>query len=630
MTDKKDGPGQKEGSAKAGERAGSDGAAKRPFATIDLKAVEVPADARKSGAAGPPEAAEPPNPKAPTPAMPKGQTETAAKVAAAAATTGQGAAARATGGPSAGAASGASPRPAEAPSAGGDKAATSATGTTPKAANAPPPAAAGPGRTGGGFGSHLLSGLIGGAVALLLGPLFAPQVDRMWEEIGVPASPPPVAPQVAQRLSALERKAAEPVAPPAPESDPARANAAAAENRRRIDALQAQLAAVAEVQTRALGLATDLEARLSRQPPIADVGERLVGLEQQLSELGAAARSEPDRAGRIPQLAQMTGRIVDLETALSTRVGEVRKDASREIESRLAPIAEASEAARSATQRIDREIGALKSEANRLATGVDKVQTDTQRLQLALKAAGDETAKLGGGLDAVRRDLETRIQSLAKPADLTAAVAPLASKLGALEQSLTTVVKSEGERNATAERIILSLELGNLKRAMERGLPYSRELGEVAKVSGSRINLRPLEPYRSTGVPTLAQLTGLFQPVAHAILDADSEKSDGSVVDRLLSGAKTFVRVRKTTHASGDTTAEAVIARVEDALKAGRLGDVLAEVKALERKPEIAKEWIAKVEARQTVEAALKSIDEALKASLGAGPAPEAQKKGQP
>ncbi|MCC6779078.1 MAG: hypothetical protein IT537_21020, partial [Hyphomicrobiales bacterium] len=465
MTDKKDGPGQKDGSAKAGERAGSDSAAKRPFATIDLKAVEVPADARKSGGPVPPKAAEPPNPRAPSPAMPKGQAEAAAKVAAASAS--QGAAAKPAGSPSASAAPGASPRPADAASAGAGKtsatSATSAAGSAVKSANAPPPsAAAGARRAGGGFGSHLLSGLIGGAVALLLGPLFAPQVDRMWEEIGVSASPPPASPQVAQRLAALEKKAAEPAAAPAPESDPVRANAAAAENSKRIDALQAQLTAVGEMQTSVSSLTSDLAARLSRQPPIADVGERLVALEQQLSELGAAARSEPDRAGRIPQLAQMTGRIADLETALTTRVGEVRKDATREIETRLAPVTEASEATRSATQRIDREIGTLKSETNRLATGLEKVQTDTQRLQLALKAAGDETAKLGGALDTTRRDLETRIQSLAKPADLTAAVAPLSSKIGALEQSLTTVVKSEGERNATAERIVLSLELGNL------------------------------------------------------------------------------------------------------------------------------------------------------------------------
>ena len=51
----------------------------------------------------------------------------------------------------------------------------------------------------------------------------------------------------------------------------------------------------------------------------------------------------------------------------------------------------------------------------------------------------------------------------------------------------------------------------------------------------------------------------------------------------------------------------------------------------LTQSPAGAKQWIAKVEARQTVDGALKSIDDALKAALGAGPATPAvpsQKKG--
>ncbi len=630
MTDKKDGPGQKDGPAKAGERAAADSAAKRPHATIDLKAVEVRPVSSSSGPVAP-KAAEPPGPKPPQAAAPRNQAEAARKVSAAAQASATGSSL-----PAGGSASTAKPSAAATSSVssiGAAASAATAASATSGGSGTPPPTAGGK-RASGGFGSHLISGLVGGVVALFGAPLVAPVATHLWEEIGVPPQVTPVPPEVANRLAALENRAAAPVPPPLPENDPARANATADANRKRIDALQAQLAAVGEMQARALKLAGDLDQRLAKEPPIADVGERLVTLERQLTDLGAAARAEPDRAGRIPQLAAMTGRISDLEAALAARASELRKDAAREIETRIAPISEASEAARSATQRIDRELGTMKGETNRLATGLDKVKTDTERLQLALKTAGDDTAKLGGSIDAVRRELEARITASAKPDDVSAAVAPLASKLGALERNLTTVVQSEGERNATAERIVLSLELGNLKRAMERGVAYDRELTEVAKVSGTRIDLRPLEAYRKKGVPTLSELAVSFRPVAHAILDAETEKGDGSVVDRLLSGAKTFVRVRKTTHASGDRSPEAVVARIDDALKAGRLGEVVTEAKALERPPEIAKEWIATVEARQTVEAALKSIDEALKASLGAGPAaspaPAAQKKGQP
>lgn len=611
MTDKKDGPGQKTEPAKAGERVASDAGAKRPHATIDLKAVEVPSDKEKSEPA-PPKAAQPAGPKAPHPAVPKEQSEAARKVAAAAADQRSSAKSAATGTATAVPASNAQ---AAAPAA-----------TKPGPAAAPPAAPA-----SGGFASHLLAGVVGAVLALLATPLVGPSLRQTFEQMGL-APQAPIAPAVAQRLADLEKKVSTPAATPSPENDPARAIAAAAENSKQIDALRQQLAAIGDQHAGTAKTTSELQALLAKEPPIADVGSRLLAMEQRLGELAAAAGSEPDRAGRIPQLAQLTGRIADLEAALASRVGEVRKDLEADVDKRLAAVTEASEAARSATQRLDRDVGALKGETNRIAAGLDQLKNGTERLQISLRAAQDETAKVATSVDDVRRDLDARLKSTAKPADVSAAVAPLATQLSSLERNLTSVVQSESERNATAERIVLSLELGNLKRAMERGLPYSRELAEVAKVSGSRIDLRPLEPYRDQGVPTLAELTRSFRPVSHAVLDADAEKSDGTVMDRLLSGAKSFVRVRRTTHARDDKSSEAVVARIEDALGAGRLGEALTEAKSLENAPDVAKAWIAKVEARQSVDAALKSIDDALKASLGAGPAapaaPAAQQKG--
>jgi hypothetical protein len=549
-------------------------------------------------------------PKAPQAATPKNQADAARKVAAAAAD--QRISARTPGGATA------------APTA-SKPAAAAAAASVPKAAPAPQAQIAAQ-RSSGGFGGHLLAGVIGAALALLATPLVGPSLRQTFEQMGL-APPAPVPPVVTQRLADLETRLS--AAKPSPESDPARAIAAAAENSKQIDALKQQFATLGAQQSGTAKVADDLQARLAKEPPIADVGARLKALEQRLGELAAAAAAEPDSAGRIPQLAQLTGRIADLEGALASRLDAVRQSVGSDLDKRLAPVTEASEAARSATQRLDREVGALKSETNRIAAGLDQVKNSAERLQLSLKAAQDETAKVATTIDGVRRDLDGQIQAAAKPADVSAAVAPLASQITGLQRNLASVVKGESERNATAERIVLSLELANLKRAMERGLPYNHELAEVAKVSGSRIDLRPLEPYRDQGVPTIAELTHSFRPVAHAILDAEAEKGDGSVMDRLLSGAKSFVRVRRTTHAPSDKGPEAVVARIEDDLEASRLADVLAEAKNLENMPDTAKQWLAKVEARQTVDAALKSIDDSLKAALGAGPATPAASAGE-
>ena len=640
MTDKKDDTGSTTGPAKSTERGSPDApASKRPFATIDLKAVEVPAAGSQnvgSQGAG----------AAPNAASGSGQAEAAQKVAAAAAAQ-RPAGASASGIPVTGARTVAEKAAAdaaradqaaagraegsktEAPKSATDEAgyARQSQGAAP-APIAPPSARRGSGL--GGFVSHALAGIVGGALAIVAAPHIAPQLTPVLANLGLPTPPAPeLAPEVAQRIAALERGlAARPVVDPA--TDPARVLTEA--NRRRLDELAVTLGSVREAQSKTAELATGLESRLTREPAIADAADRLVRLEQQLTALAGLARTEPNSGGRIPQLAQLTGRIDDIDNALKTRMATLRKEVLQEVETRLAPSTEASETARSGTQRIDRDVIALKSETNRIATGLDQVKTSVDRLQLALKTTQDETAAIGQRLDGFRRDVDGRLTATAKPADVAKVFDPLASQVATLEKSLTGVVRSETERQATAERIVLSLELGNLKRAMERGTPYAQELAEVKKVSGTRIDLAPLEPYRNEGVPTLAELSRNFRPVANAILDAEREKADGSVVDRLMSGAKTFVRVRKTAHAAGDASPEALVARIETALKSGRLGDVLAEAKTLTAKPAVATEWLAKVEARQAVEAALAAMDAALKSSLGAGPAevPAIQKKAAP
>ncbi len=649
MTDKKDGPGQTDGPAKAGDRGATDAAAgKRPFATIDLKAVEVPADVSKSGAtaASSGGGSKPADTSSKTPqaAPPRPQQEAAEKVAGAAAAQRASAPKPGASATTASAASAAEGKAASSKDSPAPKAHSGAAASATSTSASPPafvPAAALPPR-GSGLGrfvSHTLAGVVGGVLALAAGPYLAPQVTPALKSLGLPpAPPPPVAPDVAQRLAALERTLSTPAAID-PARDPARAVAAAEANRQRLDALAGTVGGLGEAQARTAKTAAELEARIAKDPPIPETGERLVKLEQQLATLAEMARTEPDRAGRIPQLAQLTGRIGEIEQTVGQRLNDLRKDVSRDLEARTGPALELGEAARAAAQRLEREVGTVKEDANRIANGMDQLKTTTERLQLALKSAQDDSARLGASLDGVRRDLEGRLNATAKPADVSAALAPLATQLTTLERNLTSVVKSEGERNATAERIVLSLELGNLKRAMERGQPYTRELAEVRKLGGGRLDLAPLERYSERGVPTVPQLMQSFRPVANAILDAEIEKGDGSVVDRLMSGAKTFVRVRKTTHAAGDASPEAVVARIEAALKAGRLGDVLAEAKVLSDRPAAATDWFAQVEARQIVEAALAGIDATLKASLGATPAASATpsappaagvKKGQP
>jgi hypothetical protein len=356
-----------------------------------------------------------------------------------------------------------------------------------------------------------------------------------------------------------------------------------------------------------------------------ETAQRVAKLEEQLSAIAAAA-ADPQSAGRIGQLAQITGKLADLEASTAERIGALRKDLNAEAEARVAPVAEASEAAKSGTQRLDREVAGVRSETARLGQRIDALKAGTDRLEQGLRSLQAEAGGLKTGLETFRTEVEGQLKSAAKPADVSSAVAPVAAKVSALEQSVQSVVRTEEDRQTSAERIVLSLELGDLKRAMDRGGSYTAELAPIKKRGSVKADLSAIERYQHDGVPTQAELVRSFRSVANAILDADAEQPDASVVERLLSGARSIVRVRKVTHPAGDRSTEAVVGRMETALKEGRLDDVLAEAKTLPPRAAVpADDWLRKVEARQSVDKAIAAIDAELKVSLGSA-APAAQR----
>ena len=559
---------------------------KRPHATIEGKAVEVkpdPAASRAGATAGAAAGSTP----GPTPGTE--QRAAAAKAAAAGATV---------------AAESKRPDPVKPAPAGSVK---------PTAAAAPPPPPPKAPSSFGRFLSHTAAGIAGALLVLLAAP-FIP---------GLQSDTTP-SPDVTRRLAALEQ-ATQKAAQPAISPELAKRLAAIEDGIGTLKTITPAVQSLGEGQIRLDAEAKALKSQFAQRTGAGSDAERVARMEERLSALAAAALSDPKGAGPIPQLAQITGRIADLESALTNRLTAARRDMTTEIESKLASTAEAAEAARSGTQRIDREVTGLKSDVTRTTQRVDQLKTGADRLEEIARGAQDEIAKLQTALDAIRRDT-------AKPADVAAAVAPAATRLGKLESSVSEVLKAEADRQRNAERIVLSLELGNLKRAMDRGGSYAAELAEVRKVAGNRLDLATLQRYQNDGLPTVAELTRQFRPLTSAIIDADADQKDASVVDRLLSGAKTIVRVRKLTPDADDASVEATVARIEMALREGRLGDAISTAKTLPPKPitPATRTWLEKVEARQAVETAMAAIDQQLKSSLGATPAPAATKDGKP
>jgi hypothetical protein len=465
---------------------------------------------------------------------------------------------------------------------------TSATGPSKsepaKPASAPPAA-----RSPSAFTrivTHLAAGVAGGAIVLFGG-------DRVAQLIGAPTPAAKVeatATELDKRVSALEA---------APKSDAYDLMQSAEERLARIDKLAADIENLRADQTRLAQKTDGLSSTVGSQDGLSAVQDRVTALEDQLKTLAAAATSESG-GSRISDIAAVTARISEAERGFSVEVSKLRDGIAREIDDRLA---------------IREDAG--KSDVARLSQTMEKLKADQARLDKSVQAAQEESGRVSSGLDEVKATLDQHSNSFAKPADVTAAVLPVADRLSKIEGNLEGVLSRDNARQTNAERIVTALELGNLRRAIDSGKTFAKELEAVNAASNGSLDLKPLETFKTSGIPSLAEIKKDSRPVLLSALDAASVSDGASVWDRMLASAQTIVRIRKTDAAEGDETVEATVARIEKSLNAGNLADVLAEVGRLP--PETAAKlapWTEKVAARQSVDEALAAVENELKAAL--------------
>jgi hypothetical protein len=410
----------------------------------------------------------------------------------------------------------------------------------------------------GNFFSHLAAGVAGAILTLLVAGYLAPQQGSDAARAGGTTA------ELAERIAAVEQAVREQSS-----SLPRDLSATLAKAETRLARLEEAARAVSGAQAQLASETKALKERLAAQELPKDLASRVAKLEQTLANLSAAPAGE-------------------------------RKNEQ--------------------VQRGDGELAALKSDSQRLGQRLEGLQGELARSDQAARRIQQELLNVRGALEALKGDVEGRLKGAAKPADIAAAIEPLAAKIAALEQDVQAIARSDEERAANARRSALLLELSGLKRAVDRGQGFATELAGVRKLAGDQLNLAALEPYAHEGVPTLAELMQNFRSVANSILDAETEAGETSVLDRLLAGARSIVRVRKVAPGAEDTSPESVVGRMEMALKEGRLADVLSEGKKLTPKAAgAAADWLKKVEARHAVDQAIADVEGALKGSLAAG-----------
>ena len=229
-------------------------------------------------------------------------------------------------------------------------------------------------------------------------------------------------------------------------------------------------------------------------------------------------------------------------------------------------------------------------------------------------AKADALAERMAALEASVADLAARpVTDAANPAAVAAYEAELAKLQAAMAEqrgALEALAKEAEDRRAAAQlteqEAMVRNSVTRIRIAVENGGPFAAEL-ENLSAAGVAVPA-VLVDRAETGVPTIAALREAYPDAARAALAAaragSTEGGIGAKITSLL-GARSLAPKE-------GSDADAVLSRVEAALRDGRMNDALAEVETL---PEIARVemtgWLQLATERAT---ALSALD-----ALGAG-----------
>ena len=247
---------------------------KRPHATLDLKAIEVtPPRPRSDAKPAAPAASD--QAKAGTAPGSKPATTTAAQPAG----------------------KGKAPQPAPSPSAGVGAALT-----------------------------HLMAGVIGGAMAWY-------GVTTLGPQLGLPvAGDTKAATEALQaKVANLEKSLSEKAA--AASGDVAAKLKAAEEKLARLDGVSKTVTELNAAQAKLAADAKALAGKVAATPGVEDAASRIAKLEEQLRLMADAAKGDV-QAGKLPQLAAIAGSLTNLDERLTHDLAALRKSVNQELEQR--------------------------------------------------------------------------------------------------------------------------------------------------------------------------------------------------------------------------------------------------------------------------------------------------------
>ena len=316
---------------------------------------------------------------------------------------------------------------------------------------------------------------------------------------------------------------------------------------------------------------------------------------------------------RDPRVTGLAGRVAALE--------ETTKDAGRaggaveDLETERARSRQELKALMERLQSLEQALRSVKKMVEATAPPAESADADEYLRQLSERLGrlenDDET--LEGLLERIAR-LEERggaagegDQPAARAEELTAAVADVSKRIGALERTDTMAAGAAIGAQATV------LAVGQLREALSRAAPFTEELQALGAVVADNPEMMKaiteLEPYAASGIPTLVTLRRDLDRAAGDIVRADRTLQGNGWVEQAVNRLRSLVTVRRPADTAGLNSVDARVARAETSLKAGDLKAAVEELEGLEGPPAAAAApWLRGARARLAAERAMATL----------------------
>ena len=436
----------------------------------------------------------------------------------------------------------------------------------------------------------------------------APTIDLTATDM----TPPPPAPEPApEPVSARPDTPAEPPPPPPPEEPPQAAAepeampspaAPAAEPRRGapIAAMLASgmiggvvVAAVAGALWYAGLVPSNAPARSDMVPK-----QQIIALQQDVDALkNRAATATSVDPKTVDALAQ---RVTQIDTTLKNlpKTGGADPQAAQkltDLQNLVAPLTQRLSSAESAIKSGDTALSALNKRIDDIATNASQARQDSD-------AAGKTVAQM----QAQVQDLARNQASTVTRADIDGVQQKLSSLEDAEKSARASVAQSAAATSATR----LALAAQALRNAVTSGAPYAAELAQAKALGGDAGKLAPLQQFAASGVPSAASLAQQLRDVLPQMqkIAAPRAQTSGSFLDRLEANAGRLVRVSPVNAPAGDRPAD-VLARLDVEAAHNDIDAAASDIGKLPQAAQApAKDWLARVKARQAALAAANDL----------------------